>query len=460
MKHLGFETRRSASLRSHTPGGRGHRIASSSPVLISIALLGLLSGILGWQHEGNAQTVREPNAAPTLTMHPNGRFYAKRNTSPATLWFPTGPGDPEDFLCRSATERARIVDRLNGGNTLYVMAVKTHGGDGPARCNPWIGGNPSNDLDTEKLNDWYTVLNQADNKGVVIHFFIYDDDSCPWGARTACEARTSLGSDERDFIDALVDRFETLSNLVWVVAEEYPDAVRSSRATAIARRIQLRDTAHPVGIHQRTGDTTFDFPNDNNFDVFLMQMGNTVRSSQRIHEIIRTEYNAAAGRYAVVLGELLDWHQELLDAGDRANLRRSNWAAAMAGAAGTLVLGTWAPGVTPPTQAMLNDMYRVHALLKGNDKSDLSNAPSSRLGTTRYVRKNTENTKILVYSETCTRAPYPAVTSLRSGTYRATWMNTVNGTRVTETISSNGGSHNFGVPPTGIGTECLIWVRP
>ena len=46
----------------------------------------------------------------------------------------------------------------------------------------------------------------------------------------------------------------------------------------------------------------------------------------------------------------------------------------MGGAAATLVLGTWAPQVTPPTQSMLNDMYRVHALLKGNDKSDLSNA--------------------------------------------------------------------------------------
>jgi hypothetical protein len=460
MKPLDFATRRFVSLSSHTPGVREHRIGSSSAVLISTALLGLIAGILGCQHEGKAQTVREPNAAPTLTMHPNGKFYAKRNTSPATLWFPTGPGDPEDFLCRSATERARIVNMLNGGNTLYVMAVKTHGGDGPARCNPWIGGNPSNGLDTEKLNDWYNALDQADNKGVVIHFFIYDDNSCPWGATTACEARTSLGSDERAFIDALVDRFRSLSNLVWVVAEEYPDAIRAPRAAAIARRVKSRDAVHPVGIHQRTSDTTFDFPNNNNFDVFLMQMGQTVRSSQRIHEILRTEYNAAAGRYAVVLGELLNWHQELLDAGDRANLRRSNWAAAMAGAAGTLVLGAWAPGVTPPTQAMLNDMYRVHALLKGNDKADLSNAASSRLGTTRYVRKNSENTKMLVYSETCTRAPYSAVTSLRSGTYRATWMDTVDGSRVTETISSNGGSHNFGVPPSGIGPECLIWARP
>ena len=104
---------------------------------------------------------------------------------------------------------------------------------------------------------------------------------------------------------------------------------------------------------------------------------------------------------------------------------------------------------------MINDMYLVHALLKGNDKSDLANANSTRSGTTRYVRKNADNSRMLVYSETCTTAPHPAVTSLRSGTYRATWMNTVDGTKVTRTISSNGGGHNFGVPPAGIGAECV-----
>ena len=447
----------SRSLR--TPPVRESRIGPSWPVLISTILLALPVGLLGCPDDVKA-AIAEPNAAPNLTMHSNGNFYAKNNTSPATLWFPTGPGDPEDFLCRSATERTSIINMLNGGNTLYVMAVKTHGGDGPAGCNPWIGANPTNGLDAAKLNDWYNVLDQADNKGVVIHFFIYDDNSCPWGAKTSCEARTTLQTDEGNFLNAFVDRFKTLSNLVWVVAEEYPEAVLDQRATAIAARIQSRDTVHPVGIHQLNGDTSFNFPNNNNFDVFLMQMGNTVRSSQAVHDTIVKEYNASAGRYGVLLAELFTWHRDLVAAGDRTNLRRSNWAAAMGGAAATLVLGTWAPQVTPPTQSMLDDMYRIHALLKGNGTSDLSNADWIRSGTTRYVRKNSGNSKMLVYSETCTNFPYPGVTSLPSGNFRATWMNTVTGTKVTQNISSNGGGHNFGVPPTGIGADCVIWVTP
>jgi Protein of unknown function (DUF4038) len=429
-----------------------------SRVLISTILLAIVGGLLGWPHDGKS-AITEPNAAPNLTMHSNGKFYAKNNTSPATIWFPTGPGDPEDFLCRSAAERTSIVNMLNGGNTLYVVAVKTHGGDGPAGCNPWIGGNPANGLDTAKLNDWYNILDRADNKGVIIHFFIYDDDSCPWGTKTSCDARSWLQTDESGFLNTFVDRFKTLSNLVWVVAEEYPEAIRDQRATAIATRIQSRDTVHPVGIHQSSGDTSFNFPNNNNFDVFLMQMGNTVRSSQAVHDTIVREYDASGGRYGVVLAELA-WHHDLVGAGDRTNLRRSNWAAAMGGAAATLVLGTWAPQVTPPTQSMLDDMYRIHALLKGIATSDLSNADWIRSGTTRYVRNNSGNSKMLLYSETCTNYPYPGVTSLPSGSYRATWMNTVTGTKVTQTISSNGGGHTFGVPPTGIGAECVIWVTP
>jgi hypothetical protein len=193
--------------------------------------------------------------------------------------------------------------------------------------------------------------------------------------------------------------------------------------------------------------------------VFLMQLGTTVRSSQAVHDAIVKEYNAAAGRYAVVLAEL-PWHGDLLNAGDRTNLRRSNWASVMGGAAATLDFGTWAPQKTPPTQAMLDDMYRIHALLKANNKSDLANADSIKSGTTLYVRKNSGNTKMLLYSETCTTSPYPGVTSLPSGTFRATWKNTVDGTTVTQTISSNGGGHSFGVPPAGIGAECEIWVRP
>jgi hypothetical protein len=76
-----------------------------------------------------------------------------------------------------------------------------------------------------------------------------------------------------------------------------------------------------------------------------------------------------------------------------------------------------------------------------------------------YIRKNFENTKMLVYSEHCTESPYPGVTSLALETYRATWMNTVTGTTVTRTMSSDEDDYNFGVLPTCIGPECVIWVR-
>ena len=51
-----------------------------------------------------------------------------------------GPGDPEDFLYRGALlpdgtrdgDQDAIIRKLleNGGNTLYIQAVRSHGGDG------------------------------------------------------------------------------------------------------------------------------------------------------------------------------------------------------------------------------------------------------------------------------------------------------------------------------------------
>ena len=84
----------SRSLR--TPPVRESRIGPSWPVLISTILLALPVGLLGCPDDVKA-AIAEPNAAPNLTMHSNGNFYAKNNTSPATLWFPTGPGRPRGF---------------------------------------------------------------------------------------------------------------------------------------------------------------------------------------------------------------------------------------------------------------------------------------------------------------------------------------------------------------------------
>jgi hypothetical protein len=71
---------------------------------------------------------------------------------------------------------------------------------------------------------------------------------------------------------------------------------------------------------------------------------------------------------------------------------------------------------------MLDDLYRIRGLFKANGTSDLSNADWIRSGTTRYVRRNSASSKMLVYSETSNNFPYPGVTSLPSGIFRATWM--------------------------------------
>jgi hypothetical protein len=118
------------------------------------------------------------------------------------------------------------------------------------------------------------------------------------------------------------------------------------------------------------------------------------------------------------------------------------------------------PQKTPLAQSMLDDMYRIHALLKGNDTSDLSNADSIKSGTTRCVGKTPTTPRRWWIRKPAPARPIRGSPVFRRGTFRATWMNTVDRKTVTQTISSNGGGHSFGVPPAGIGAERVIWVRP
>jgi hypothetical protein len=78
--------------------------------------------------------------------------------------------------------------------------------------------------------------------------------------------------------------------------------------------------------------------------------------------------SGSPARYAIVLAELLPCQRELTEAGSREGLRKSLWASAMAGAAGTLIFGTDLRSVRDggrllvgaageaPTQAMLDDI--------------------------------------------------------------------------------------------------------
>ena len=66
--------------------------------------------------------------------------------------FMAGPGDPEGFLYRGALntdgtrdgDQQMLIDKLipTGANSIYLQAVRSHGGDGDSTHNPFVNNDP------------------------------------------------------------------------------------------------------------------------------------------------------------------------------------------------------------------------------------------------------------------------------------------------------------------------------
>jgi len=220
----------------------------------------------------DGQIIVDPNNARWLKFHAGGHFFL------------AGPGDPEGFLYRGTrnSDGTRTGDQLDiinklkktGANSIYLMAVRSHGGDGSGNHNPYIDSNKDNDLDQDILDQWETWFIEMDNNGIVIYFFFYDDSSRIWAGDT-------VNSQEKLLFETLVNRFEHHKNLVWVIAEEYGErysAARISNLAAIVR--QADDHDQVIAVHKNSGLTFDEFADDVNIDQFAMQYNKTKRDDR------------------------------------------------------------------------------------------------------------------------------------------------------------------------------------
>jgi hypothetical protein len=100
------------------------------------------------------QIVVDPDYPAWLKYHQGGPFFM------------CGPGDPEDFLYRGTRhpngtrngDQMALINKLQGtgANSIYLMAVRSHGGDGDSSHNPFIDSNPASGLDQDILYQWET----------------------------------------------------------------------------------------------------------------------------------------------------------------------------------------------------------------------------------------------------------------------------------------------------------------
>ena len=66
-----------------------------------------------------------------------------------------------------------LITKLKGtgANSIYLMAVRSHGGDGNSTENPFVNNDPAKGINMAVLDQWETWFTEMDRNGIVIYFF-------------------------------------------------------------------------------------------------------------------------------------------------------------------------------------------------------------------------------------------------------------------------------------------------
>lgn len=365
-------------------------------------------------------------------------------------FFLCGPGDPEGFLYRGTRnpdgtrngDQTVLIDKLaaSGANSIYLMAVRSHGGDGGAMENPFIGGDPANSVSDSILDQWETWFTAMDDNGIVIYFFLYDDASCL--DHPLWDTGDAVGPAEGQFIDTLVSRFKHHKHLIWCVKEEYSEALSVPRAERIAERIRSADDRHhPVAVHQTSG-TSFDFNGSDVVHQFAAQFSGTTAEQLHADTVAAWENVKAAVNVNVA---------EFPAAGSGDVLRRKLWSVAMGGGY-VMVFGMDIASTPPGDLSICGDLVEFMESTVFNrmtPRDDLS-----RSGT-RYVLADPGNAYILYGTDTDTLGLL-----VEAGRYDLRWFDPVTGSWVLGGgVDLVDGDWAFPVP-SGFQSEAVLYLAP
>ncbi len=399
--------------------------------------------------------VTSAEAAGSLIVDPAHPQWLKHEGG--NSFFLCGPGDPENFLYRGTRnangtrsgDQMALINKLaaNGGNSIYFQMIRSHGGDDlTGTHNPFIDSNPALGLDLDILNQWESWFTAMDQAGILIYAFFYDDSARIWGAGS-----DNVPTEERAFLEAIVTQFKQNRHLVWVIAEEYQEALSATRLSNMAAIIRAVDeNNHPIGVHKLPGLSFSEFANDPNLDQFAIQRG--MLSAPGLHGDMVTAFNDAAGRYNLNMAESAGH-------GTGATARMKNWAVAMGGA--YVMVFQW--DIAGTATSDLQDCGRLVQFMETTNFAQMTPRDDLAFGGTQYVLADPTTDSYILYASALTgdigilNGALPG-----SEVYDLHWMDIPSGT-VVDQVGNTGnvlGSNVTFTRPSGIGPEMAVWVRP
>ena len=363
-------------------------------------------------------------------------------------FFMCGPGDPEGFLYRGKRrpdgtrdgDQMELINKLKGtgANCIYLMAVRSHGGDGDKTQNPYVDSDPTKEFDQNILDQWETWFTEMDGNGIAIFFYIYDDSCRIW------DTGDVVGPSEKRLINELVDRFEHHKNLIWCVAEEYGEALTPARARNIAAEIRAADDHHhPIAIHLNDGLDFSEFADDPNIDQFAIQYNRD--TATELHAGMVKAWKDAAGRYNLNMAEADKY-------GTGATLRQKNWAVAMGGAYAMIL---WMDIKSTPIED-LKACGRTVRFFESTNFNEMAPRDDLAFAGTQYVLAKPGGSYIAYASNLVGKM---GLKSMTAGAYDLRWYDIVRDKYVRQSKVTVKSSSQSWAKPAGFGNEVALYIQ-
>jgi CubicO group peptidase (beta-lactamase class C family) len=390
--------------------------------------------------------IQSPLGDGRIIVDPDHPQWLRREGGGA--FFMCGPGDPEDFLYRGKLradgtrdgDQAALIEKMKGtgANCVYLMAVRSHGGDGDKTHNPFIENDPSKGVNMKALEQWEQWFAEMDENGIVTYFFFYDDSALVW------QTGDNIGNEEREFIRTVVDRLEHHKNLIWCVAEEYSEALSVRRVKNIAAQIrQADDYDHPIAVHKHSGLDFSEFADDANIDQFAIQYN--VKSAEELHTGMVGAWHKAQGRYNLNMSEAADF-------GTGEEARKKSWACAMGGAY-VMILGM---DIAATAKGDLEDCGRLVRFFESTNFDEMSPRDELAFAWTKYVLGQPGDGYI-AYSPNLEGKM--GLKSMQAGRYDFRWIDCATGKEVLQRDVEVGDGIQSWEKPGGIGNEAAVYIK-
>jgi len=427
-----------------------------------------------------AQAAPLPGQIMVHPSNPRWLVYNRDDNGDGQLdpFFLSGPGDPEGFLFRGRRradgtrdgDQAELIRKLaqHGGNCIYLMSVRTHGGDAARESrqnpedypdglhNPWIDQDPQKGINDAILDQWERWFSLMDQHGIVIYFFIYDDaikigKSLGW----PLDRNGELHPGERAYVQALVQRFKHHRHLIWCVMEEAqelgPQWQRHTSKIAEAIR-EADDHDHVIASHQHGGNTFFhaDDPFINQFAIQTRL--DQVKTAATLRPWMLKAWQECAGRYNLNFSEDAV-HRDLVVAGERAAVRQRSWLAAMSGAY-VMVFGIEIDNTEP---GYLSDCRRLQEFFETVDILEMAPNTERTHAGTKYLLATPQQAYIAYALSPCDGEL--GIKLLPAGQYALTWFDCVKGTTIRASYAQQEQGDAVWQKPPIFGDEVALYVR-